>query len=179
VWPKKHGQKNYGGSFIYLGGSLLFGDNMRYSNEFLISELQRFVEENERPPTKREFDTANGYPSLSVYKKRFGSWGAALVAAGITGTQTYLTSDGVRRLKVNQRNGVQCNQREPQDRNSPEYRAWRAAVIERDGVCQGCGSNEDLCAHHILPWRYFKEKAVDVDNGMTLCGECHLKVHCR
>ena len=114
-----------------------------------------------------------------MYKKRFGSWGAALVAAGITGTQTYLTSDGVRRLKVNQRNGVQCNQREPQDRNSPEYRAWRAAVIERDGVCQGCGSNEDLCAHHILPWRYFKEKAVDVDNGMTLCGECHLKVHCR
>ncbi len=66
-------------------------------------------------------------------------------------------------------------------RRSTELRLWRQAVLERDGHrCQHCGSiHASLHAHHISPWATDEERRFDVSNGLTLCADCHGKVHGR
>lgn len=65
------------------------------------------------------------------------------------------------------------------DRNSAEYAEWRRLVFERDGfqcqVCEKIGGK--LNAHHIKPFAKYKELRFEVDNGITLCEECHKKMH--
>jgi len=64
-------------------------------------------------------------------------------------------------------------------RTSDKYAEWREAVFERDGyACQDCGaSDEYLNAHHLVPISEDISKALDVDNGVTLCIDCHQKRH--
>lgn len=64
-------------------------------------------------------------------------------------------------------------------RNSLEYREWRTAVFERDHYrCQVCGRiGGTLNAHHIKRFSDHPESRFDVDNGVTLCKECHLMAH--
>ena len=64
------------------------------------------------------------------------------------------------------------------NRNSDIYKQWRKDVYERDGYkCQVCGARKDLQAHHIEHWKNNKNLRYDVNNGITLCRECHLKAH--
>ncbi len=54
------------------------------------------------------------------------------------------------------------------------HRAWRAAVLARDRHrCRWCGSGVDLHVHHVLDAVRCPELARVVENGLTLCGECH------
>ena len=68
---------------------------------------------------------------------------------------------------------------EKDDRNLPEYRRWREAVFKRDNyTCQDCGvRGRELNAHHKKSWAQHKELRFDTNNGITLCLECHKKVH--
>jgi hypothetical protein len=63
-------------------------------------------------------------------------------------------------------------------RNSPEYKKWRTDVFVRDGfTCQECGDEgKVLNAHHIKSFSDFPELRFDVDNGITLCVDCHRKI---
>jgi len=65
------------------------------------------------------------------------------------------------------------------DRYKSEYKVWRKSVYERDNyTCQGCGIRGcKLNAHHIKEWCNYKELRFDVDNGVTLCHDCHKKTH--
>ncbi len=60
-------------------------------------------------------------------------------------------------------------------RNSMEYKAWRKSVFERDNYsCVMCGDyGVYLQADHIKPFAYFSELRFDINNGRTLCVECH------
>ncbi len=60
-----------------------------------------------------------------------------------------------------------------------EYKDWRKAVYERDNyTCQKCGQvGYRLNAHHIESYRENKEKRTDIDNGITLCFDCHMEYH--
>lgn len=62
-------------------------------------------------------------------------------------------------------------------RASIEYEEWRTKVFERDNyTCQFCGVvGEYLNADHIKPFSYFPELRFDINNGRTLCVDCHRK----
>lgn len=68
---------------------------------------------------------------------------------------------------------------EKEQRKTPQYAAWRTAVFERDGYrCAICGEvGGRLNAHHIKPFAKYPELRLDIDNGITLCEECHKEVH--
>jgi 5-methylcytosine-specific restriction endonuclease McrA len=56
------------------------------------------------------------------------------------------------------------------------YDAWRKAVLTRDGRrCVKCGSDQSLHADHVLPRRTHPELRLEIDNGRTLCADCHKK----
>jgi 5-methylcytosine-specific restriction endonuclease McrA len=51
---------------------------------------------------------------------------------------------------------------------------WSQVVRYRDNyICQRCGSVEDVKAHHIIPYVQDISQSLDVDNGITLCSNCH------
>jgi hypothetical protein len=63
-------------------------------------------------------------------------------------------------------------------RKSLEYKLWRKAVFERDNyTCIWCGDNKggNLEADHIKPFIFFPELRLAIDNGRTLCKQCHKK----
>lgn len=64
-------------------------------------------------------------------------------------------------------------------RKTPEYSEWRRKVFERDEYkcikCRGRGSS--LNAHHILNHSEHTDLRLDINNGVTLCYECHKEFH--
>jgi 5-methylcytosine-specific restriction endonuclease McrA len=61
-----------------------------------------------------------------------------------------------------------------------ELKVWREAVYARDNyICKICGNGGELNAHHIKPISDYPELALNVDNGVTLCIDCHEKEHGR
>lgn len=60
-------------------------------------------------------------------------------------------------------------------RISRGYRAWRRAVLARDGsVCQHCHQFTDVPeVHHVKSFADFPALRLDVSNGITLCYTCH------
>jgi len=62
-------------------------------------------------------------------------------------------------------------------RTSAEYKLWRNAVYERDNyTCIWCGNRGcRLEADHIKPWCDYPALRFAIDNGRTLCKECHKK----
>jgi len=69
-------------------------------------------------------------------------------------------------------------------RKSSKFKEWRKKVFERDNwTCQKCGRRTKigiritLHPHHIKPLAKYPRLVYKVDNGITLCKECHLKEH--
>jgi hypothetical protein len=69
-------------------------------------------------------------------------------------------------------------------RTRAEYTDWRNAVFQRDDyTCQRCGIKSGngfkvyLHAHHIKPMSEYPELRLNIDNGITLCKDCHLLEH--
>jgi hypothetical protein len=47
-------------------------------------------------------------------------------------------------------------------------------VLGRDRYrCRWCGSTVRICAHHVRETSRYPELALDPENGLTLCADCH------
>lgn len=70
-------------------------------------------------------------------------------------------------------------------RGSKKYAIWRNAVFQRDNyTCQCCGARSHsghpviLHAHHLENFAHNKSLRFDIENGITLCYNCHdIRVH--
>lgn len=55
---------------------------------------------------------------------------------------------------------------------------WSKKVRKRDGEkCTICGNTKGLNAHHLNGWNWDIKNRDNVNNGITLCEECHQKFH--
>jgi hypothetical protein len=60
------------------------------------------------------------------------------------------------------------------------YKDWRNSVFKRDEyICQCCGLTGGiyLHAHHLDNYSEFIDKRLDLENGITLCSDCHSDFH--
>jgi len=71
-------------------------------------------------------------------------------------------------------------------RRGKDFAKWRKKVFERDNyICQKCkkrskkGERIELHPHHILNFSNHEDLRFIVDNGVTLCVECHQEFHKR
>lgn len=63
---------------------------------------------------------------------------------------------------------------------SPEYKTWRKSIYEQNNyTCQKCFHNMSgqLEAHHIESWASNEKLRYCLDNGITLCRQCHVNFH--
>lgn len=69
-------------------------------------------------------------------------------------------------------------------RKSKEYKEWRLSVFKRDDftcvICniknkKGMGKTIELHADHIKSFAHHKDLRFEIDNGRTLCANCHRK----
>lgn len=58
--------------------------NQYYARDFLVAEIERFIEEYEHVPSTNEFRYAKDYPGIKAYRRIFGSFNNALVELGYT-----------------------------------------------------------------------------------------------
>lgn len=66
------------------------------------------------------------------------------------------------------------------DMTSREYKNWRHEVFKRDDyTCKKCGDKKggNLQAHHIKEWAKYPDLRHKIDNGITYCEDCHIKIH--
>ena len=87
----------------------------------------------------------------------------------------YLTT--VHKRVTNRLNVIFDSPPKKQGLQSKWLRTKRAA-FERDGYkCQICGSQKNLCGHHVKERAKHPELAYEIDNIITLCKSCHAKQH--
>jgi len=54
---------------------------------------------------------------------------------------------------------------------------WRSRVLKRDNKCINCNRKSNLQAHHIWSKTTYPDKKLKLNNGVTLCKQCHRDYH--
>lgn len=76
--------------------------------------------------------------------------------------------------EYNQRENHQNWQGGQSERMAPGYSGWRRKVLKRDrGFCRLCHSTTKIEVHHIKKFSQYPEIRWEVNNGISLCEDCH------
>ena len=88
------------------------------------------------------------------------------ISEALKGKKSYLWKGGINSINNTIRKGI-------------EFRLWREAVFARDNwTCEKCKiKGGKLHPHHILNFAQYPELRFAIDNGITLCADCHRKFH--
>ena len=115
-------------------------------------------------------------------KLGFGKWMLGKKASFETRKKM---SETMKRRVAEGKNNFYIDGRTPKNkriRHSVEFKIWKDSIFRRDDyTCQDCGARSGngkavyLHAHHIKPFAYFPELRFDINNGQTLCKDCHKK----
>lgn len=63
-------------------------------------------------------------------------------------------------------------------RNYTEYAEWRLSVFKRDRYsCCVCSSGNKINAHHLFNYSTYRKHRHNINNGITLCDNCHSSFH--
>jgi hypothetical protein len=63
-------------------------------------------------------------------------------------------------------------------RRYEKYVDWRKRIFERDEYrCSVCGKTGGMHAHHLVNYIYDQDHSYDLNNGITMCKECHRLFH--
>lgn len=63
-------------------------------------------------------------------------------------------------------------------RGGAAYTEWRLTVLARTGgLCERCGSDRFVIAHHIVSWHVAPSLRLEPENGIALCRHCHALEH--
>lgn len=79
----------------------------------------------------------------------------------------------------NKKSNIPWLKSDKQERHCKKYIDWRNEVFKRDAyTCKKCGQHGGtLNAHHIKLFSKYKNLRYDLNNGITLCEECHKLEH--
>ncbi len=59
-----------------------------------------------------------------------------------------------------------------------QLKIWSKEVRNKaNNECEKCGSKDNLQSHHINPKSTYPEKALEPDNGVCVCLDCHKNLH--
>ena len=63
-------------------------------------------------------------------------------------------------------------------RDSSAMKEWKLSILHRDNfTCKKCNTKKELQVHHILGFSKYPELALNKENGIVLCKECHVVFH--
>jgi 5-methylcytosine-specific restriction endonuclease McrA len=88
--------------------------------------------------------------------------------------------NGIKHRGVNHHNFNKnlTNKEREQKRDTYENIKWRRLIFKRDDYkCTVCNKKGHLNAHHLENYSSNKEKRYLLNNGVTLCKECHKLFH--
>ncbi len=131
-------------------------------------EAKKRISENNARIWKGKKRSEDSKLKMSLAHKGKGTWnkGKIGVQPGRRGDKSNFWKGGLTQKNYNERVAIM---------NSTEYKKWRKEVFERDDyTCQFCKiRGGKLEADHINKFKDFPELRFDVNNGRTLCKECH------
>lgn len=153
-----------------------FGIKIRNRSESVKAQWINNQERREQTAERMKKNTGEGTPgreklkklmTTEEYKKKSSAskQGVKNPMYGVTGEKNPLWKPDLSQEVRITRRGVIENTR------------WRKAVLLRDqNVCQKC-KGEGKVVHHMDSYTKFPERRFDVDNGIVLCEDCHIKYH--
>jgi len=85
-FPSRYSIDNYFETYndfvIYCGFEYNLTHNGKYKDDFLISEIQRFVSEFKKVPVQTDFENLEGYPSRKTFGNHFHNFNEVLILSG-------------------------------------------------------------------------------------------------
>jgi 5-methylcytosine-specific restriction endonuclease McrA len=125
----------------------------------------------------RRYVESQGYKLLSNnYKNAWGKVDLMCPNGHMFSVKwSHFKNDGTRCVRCLHDSMKKDNQHIQRMRERADYINWRKAVWERDNyTCQVCGRRGNkLNAHHLYSYADYPDKRLDLENGVTLCFECH------
>lgn len=122
-----------------------------------------------QPKGENSASWKGGLPSCKICGKNLVNYDAVYCKRhSHSGSRSHFWRDGACEQNKTERQKIML---------TAQYKDWRKSVFVRDCyICQQCGATTGMLhAHHIKSFKERPDLIFNIDNGITLCIECHRK----